>query len=313
LKPKTLLGYRSTLNNHVLPFWGGYKVGAVDYEGINAWIDSLSRKHSPSVTRGAYKILRLVLGHAVRLRKIAFNPATDIALPKVPHSEMLFLTHSEVDRLADALSFRPRTSKHDPGRPDRPQAWATRPLRRLHRSACRRDCRSPHQASRPSAPSVRVEQCVSDVNGHLEFDTPKTKAGRRTVPLPEFLVPQLTTMIAHRRLDPNAFVFVSEQGGPFGHANFMKRFWHEATSRAGLPPTLRFHDVRHTCASFLVESNVHPKEMSEWLGHSSIVITLDRYSHVFPQLTAAVARRLDSARARALATNETLAPVVPLR
>lgn len=69
----------------------------------------------------------------------------------------------------------------------------------------------------------------------------------------------------------------------------------------------------HTCASFLVESGVHPKEMSEWLGRSSIVITLDRYSHVFPQLTAAVARRLDSARSRAVATDETLAPVVPLR
>lgn len=313
LRPKTLLGYRSTLNNHVLPYWGGYKVGAIDYEGINKWIDVLLVKNSPSVTRGAYKILRLVLKHAVLLRKIAFNPTTGIKLPKVPHSEMLFLNHSEVDRLADALTFRPRTSKHDPGRPDRPE------LGLLVRFAAYTGLRAGEIAALRikhlnlgTDPSVRVEQSVSDVNGHLTFDTPKTKAGERTVPLPEFLVPQLAAMIAHRRLDPNAFVFVSEQGGIFRHANFMKRFWHEATARAGLPPTLRFHDLRHTCASFLVESKTHPKEMSQLLGHSSIVITMDRYSHVFPELTSAVARNLDSARTRALGTDETLAPVVPL-
>lgn len=62
-----------------------------------------------------------------------------------------------------------------------------------------------------------------------------------------------------------------------------------------------------------MESGIHPKEMSEWLGHSSIVITLDRYSHVFPALTAAVAHRLDSARSRALTADERLAPVVALR
>ena len=71
--------------------------------------------------------------------------------------------------------------------------------------------------------------------------------------------------------------------------------------RAVLPERLhglRFHDyadLRHTFASLLVEQGAHPKEMPELMGHSSVQITLDRYSHVMPRLTDALANRIDAA------------------
>ncbi|HVF32714.1 MAG TPA: tyrosine-type recombinase/integrase [Acidimicrobiales bacterium] len=58
---------------------------------------------------------------------------------------------------------------------------------------------------------------------------------------------------------------------------------------------LRFHDLRHTYASMLVEHGAHPKEMAELLGHSSVQVTLDRYSHVMPHLSARLADRMDDA------------------
>jgi integrase len=62
--------------------------------------------------------------------------------------------------------------------------------------------------------------------------------------------------------------------------------------RAGLPD-IRFHDLRHTCATLLLTQGVHPKIVSEMLGHPSIAITLDTYSHVIPGLGAAAARAME--------------------
>jgi integrase len=59
-------------------------------------------------------------------------------------------------------------------------------------------------------------------------------------------------------------------------------------------PHIRFHDLRHTHATMLLEQDVHPKIVSERLGHASVAITLDTYSHVLPSMQRAVAERLDT-------------------
>jgi len=67
---------------------------------------------------------------------------------------------------------------------------------------------------------------------------------------------------------------------------------HALLARAGLPE-MRFHDLRHTMATILLESDVHPKKVQERLGHSSIAITINTYSHVLPSIYQDVARKLD--------------------
>jgi integrase len=64
--------------------------------------------------------------------------------------------------------------------------------------------------------------------------------------------------------------------------------------RAGLPQVC-FHDLRHTCATLLLSKNVNPKVVSEMLGHASIAITLDTYSHVLPDMQDSAATAMDSA------------------
>lgn len=85
---------------------------------------------------------------------------------------------------------------------------------------------------------------------------------------------------------------MNTEGNPIRKSNLIRRWWHPLLARAGLP-RIRFHDTRHTAASLLLLEGVHPKVVQERLGHASIGLTLDTYSHLIPSLQAEAARRLD--------------------
>jgi integrase len=76
--------------------------------------------------------------------------------------------------------------------------------------------------------------------------------------------------------------------------NLHDKYWNSLLRRAG-PPDVRFHDLRHTYATLLLTNGVHPKIISELLGHSSIAITLDTYSHVIPGMREAAAAAMEDA------------------
>lgn len=84
------------------------------------------------------------------------------------------------------------------------------------------------------------------------------------------------------------------RGNPTDADNFHHRHWKPLLRRAGLPD-IRFHDLRHTCATLLLTQGVHPKVVSEMLGHANISITLDTYSHVIPGLGEAAASAMEDA------------------
>lgn len=149
---------------------------------------------------------------------------------------------------------------------------------------------------------VTVAASVTEVSGHgLIFSEPKTYE-RRSVTLPGFLVEQLEHRVSS---DPLAFVFPARDGGILHHKTFYRRVFKPAVHAAGLPDRVRFHDLRHTCASLCIALGAHPKAIQERLGHSSITVTLDRYGHLFPKLDEALTNRLDQLGRQAV--------VVPLR
>jgi integrase len=92
-------------------------------------------------------------------------------------------------------------------------------------------------------------------------------------------------------------VFPSERGCPLRKSNFIRRVWNPISKAAGLAG-LRFHNLRHTAASLLVAENVHPKIVSDLLGHASVRMTLDIYSHLMPALHAVAADAFDRALKR---------------
>ena len=83
------------------------------------------------------------------------------------------------------------------------------------------------------------------------------------------------------------FVFTAPMGGPLRRDLLYKRVIRPAIERAGLPSGLRLHDLRHTCVSLLIQLGAHPKAIQERLGHSSITVTMDVYSHLFPSVAEA--------------------------
>ncbi len=89
-----------------------------------------------------------------------------------------------------------------------------------------------------------------------------------------------------------AEVIVVDQGGPIRKSNLLRRSFKPLLRRAGLPD-IRFHDLRHTSATLLLSAGVHPKVVQERLGHSTISLTLDTYSHAVPSMQRDAARRMD--------------------
>jgi integrase len=81
---------------------------------------------------------------------------------------------------------------------------------------------------------------------------------------------------------------------PLSHRNVVRSF-KALLHRAGLPVTVRLYDLRHTCATLLLCRNVHPKYVQELLGHASIVLTLDTYSHVLPGMGGGAADAMEEA------------------
>jgi integrase len=87
-------------------------------------------------------------------------------------------------------------------------------------------------------------------------------------------------------------VFANRVGRPYQKQNIMRRSFWPLLDRAGLP-RIRFHDLRHSCASLLLAGGEHPKVVQERLGHATIAVTMDIYSHVMPNMQKDAAERLD--------------------
>ena len=92
----------------------------------------------------------------------------------------------------------------------------------------------------------------------------------------------------------NGLIFASEKGEPLDRRYITTHRFKPLLKDAGLPQ-VRFHDLRHTCATLLLSKNVNPKVVSEMLGHATIAITLDTYSHVLPDMQDSAAKAMEEA------------------
>jgi len=139
---------------------------------------------------------------------------------------------------------------------------------------------------------------------------PKTKGSVRPIALPKTLADELEEHWKHSRFrDADDLVFPSDRGTPLDGRNMIRTVFEPARKRAGLPP-LRFHDLRHSYASVLIAQGVHPKVISEQLGHASAQITMDRYSHLFDRAYSDVSKELEAAWAEGETASALQAPDV---
>jgi integrase len=150
---------------------------------------------------------------------------------------------------------------------------------------------------------IRVRRTLTRNKGRLLLGEPKTKRSRRTVRLTDSAVEVLKKHRTRQRgemkllnghYEDQGLVFATERGTLINPTNLRERSLVALLKKAGLP-SIRFHDLRHTCATLLLSRNVNPKIVSEMLGHASIAITLDTYSHVLPNMQDGAAKALEDA------------------
>jgi integrase len=143
---------------------------------------------------------------------------------------------------------------------------------------------------------LQINRALSIVDDELVWDAPKTARSRRTISIDDETVAVIKEH-RKRQLEEHVkagsawaerdLVFCDELGGEL-HPNRFTRAFTQAATRAGLK-RIRLHDLRHTWATLALEAGVHPKVVSERLGHATTSITLDLYSHVQPELDAQAA------------------------
>jgi integrase len=155
---------------------------------------------------------------------------------------------------------------------------------------------------------VAIRQTLSSVGGKITFSTPKTAKSRRNIPLDPVTVEALRFHLHAQEKERVTWaeiytdldlVFCREDGSILRPDTITRRF-HELSKGAGVPQ-IRLNDVRHSYASLGLSAGTHPKVMAERLGHATVGITLDTYSHVAPAL---VRRAADDVAAMILGNDE---------
>jgi len=150
---------------------------------------------------------------------------------------------------------------------------------------------------------IYVNRSVHVLKGsRVHFRTPKTAKGRRTIALtPSTLLmladyrkrKEVEALLLGRPIPDSDLLFGDLEGKPVLPST-LTHAWSRIVKKAGLKQ-IRLHDARHTHASLMLKQGIHPKIVQERLGHSSITITLDTYSHVAPGLQQAAANLFDEA------------------
>jgi integrase len=276
-KPSAIRGYRSALNKHVLPELGHLRLSEIERHDLQRLVDSLRRQMSPSTLRNALMPVRVIFRRAVRDGEITINPTANLELPAVRGRRERIATAEEASQLIATL-------------PVELQAlWATALYAGLRLGELRAlDWENVDLANG----KLRVEQSWDAREGLIETKN----RGKRTVPIAAAL---RDLLVVHRmRLgEPEGFVFGRSPDHPFND-KAVRRETRGAWDAAELAP-IDLHEARHTFASLMIAAGVNAKALSEYMGHSSIKITLDLYGHLMPGNEEEAAGLLDAYLERA--------------
>ena len=140
---------------------------------------------------------------------------------------------------------------------------------------------------------VHIKRAVQALPGKgLVFVEPKTESFRRAIPLTDLVVENLSLSLNEGEIERTGLIFHTASGKPIFPRNLLRHF-HNTLDKLGIP-RIRFHALRHNFASLLLTENVHPKVVQEMLGHSTIMLTLETYSHLVPTMRSDAAEMMNS-------------------
>lgn len=276
---RTADGYAGLLKRYVRESLGEKKLENIQPLDIQkVYAQMLQKGLSARIVRHTHSALHNALKQAVKWGLLQRNPAEYVELPKVQHTERRVLIPDEAiafievaDEMKHGLIF--EFALLSGMRPEEYLAlkWSDLDFERG---------------------TAQVRRALVRHNNSWSFEETKTARSRRTVSLPQQLFLKLK---AHKRKQAEQrlrigslwhahdLVFCSETGTPHSIPNLTYRYFRPILEKAGLPQ-IRLYDLRHSHATLLLLADENPKIVAERLGHSTVVLTLDTYSHVLPTM-----------------------------
>jgi integrase len=301
IRATTLEAYQQR-GKHLIDGLGHIPVSELREEHIHKYYREKSKTLSPGTLIKHHNLLRSALSQGVIWRTLTRNVAEAVKPPKVSRKEMRALTGPEVHRMLEACED---TAWHSIFHT---LTWTG--LRRSELLGLR------WKDVDLILASLRVVQSVQRLNtGEFIVQEPKTASGRRTIALSpaSCLVlrehrekQEADATLLGRQLAEDDLVFSHPDGSPRDPSTLTLAF-RRLTRRIGLDG-VRLHDLRHTMASLYLEQGVNPKTVAERLGHASVTITLDLYSHCLPGVQEAAAVQFDTAMEQAKSTSAKVTP-----
>jgi len=261
-KPSVVREYERSLRLHILPTLGGAKLSKIQRRDVQRLVDDLLASGAdPSTIRNALKPLQVIYRRAIEDGDLAINPCERLRLPAARGRRERIASPTEATALIAALRTEDRA------------LWGCAFYAGLRRGELRALLWSEVDLA---SGLIRVERSMSS---HGEIGEPKSRAGRRGVPI----VAALRDLLVEHKLvvlGDEGLVFASSATSPFTPTAVRKRAL-TAWRHAGLEP-IGLHECRHTFASLLIAAGVNAKAISAYLGHASIQTTFDLYGHLMP-------------------------------
>jgi integrase len=277
VRQSTFDRYEIAVRVHIKPALGRVKLKKLSPAHVAGFYqDRLAAGSAPASVNKLHVTLRKALDQAVKWHMVPRNVAEAVKAPRPAPPEMRTLSAEETRKLievarGDKLGALYMLAVHTGMRQGELLAlkWQDVDLENA---------------------KLSVRRTLTMSNGRILLCELKTKKSRRTIRLTDAAIQALHEHLA-RQLEgmerlgdayrDEGLIFASQVGTPINPTNLRRRSFAALLRRANLPK-IRFHDLRHTCATLLLSRNVHPKYVQELLGHANIAITLDTYSHVIP-------------------------------
>jgi integrase len=279
------LQYRQLLNRHIIPLFGQTPIQHLTEIGVMAKLAHRSDM-STSSQRKILLTLRLVIKHGIRQGLIGKDPTVDIPLPQQVNQTdkdmhcmstdqaQAFLDSCEGTRFGNLFTVLLATGMRQGE------------LLALHVDDLIDDFTA-----------IRIRRTLSDDrNGRPKIrNQPKTAAGRRTIPIPELARDAIIDERKQQVGSPHKLLFSTADGTPIERQNLIRRHFRPIVKAANLTEAMTIHDLRHTYATLALNAGVGVHLVSKMLGHASIKVTIDLYSHALPEATTEVANVMQQA------------------
>lgn len=292
VRHRTWKGYAELMNRHVVPMLGKVSLAKLTAQQVqHLYSAKLETGLSSTTVHHLHAVLHRALKQAERLGLVARNVCNLVDVPRMAEHEMRVLDRDQVRRLLDAVQGERLAALY--------MLVITTGMRQGELLALRwRDVDLDRRTVAVSATLQRTK-----VDGYI-LTSPKTRQSRRQISLTLGACDALRAHRSHQAQERLALgpawegshdlVFTDPVGRPLSGIQLTRANFYPLLDRAGLP-RIRFHDLRHTAATLLLGRGVNPKIVSEMLGHATIAITLDTYSHVLPDMQQQAAAAMEAA------------------